>query len=471
MTWQRSASQWFRLPADRLWAVLSRLDRWPEWNPAVASASLEGELREGSQGRYSPAHRLVGPLHRRTAPPFTVTAVEPGKRLAFRQGQPGGGQDIEWALEERDGGTVLTQRVRLEGPLAQQFGLTAGEPLVRHFEAQCARLYRLASAAQPSAGAATDDAGGRGPLFAIAGGSGLLGTLLASHLVCDGQRVAVLTRSPSASPFEQIAWDGRSQGPWAERLGTEPRLAVVNLAGVSMDRPGTEENMALLTASRVEPTRALVEASRRWDRPVERWLQQSGTGIYAATDEPASEFAPIPPDAPGLAAVARDWEASVDGANARHLNIARTGVVLHRDAPTMTRLTVPARLGAGGHLGTGGQYLSWIHATDWVRAARASLGLAPAAGERRVDVPAGVVNVTAPFPVQNSELMARLRDLVGVPVGIPAPEPLLRVAAAVLRTNPNLVLEDIRAVPAALQAAGFTFTYPHLGDALAELGS
>ncbi|WP_077489586.1 DUF1731 domain-containing protein [Sinomonas mesophila] len=470
MTWQRSASQWFRLPADRLWAVLSRLERWPEWNPAIGAASLDGVLREGAQGSYSPAHRLVGPLHRRTAPPFTVTGVESGRRLAFRQGQPGGGQNVEWTLEEGDGGTVFTQRVALEGPLAQPFGLTAGEPLVRRFEAQCARLYRLAASPSSPGGSATDDGDGRGRLFAIAGGSGLLGTLLASDLVRDGHRVAVLTRSPSASPFEQIAWDGRSQGAWAERLGSEPRLSVVNLAGTSMDRPGTEENLAMLTASRVEPTRALVEASRRWERPAERWLQQSGTGIYGATDGPADESAPLPV-VPGLPAVARDWEASVDGSNAAHLNVVRSGVVLHRDAPLMARLTVPARLGAGGHQGTGGQYMSWIHATDWVRAARAVLGLSPAAGERPVDVPAGVVNATAPFPVQNSELMARLRDLVGVPVGIPAPEPLLRVAAAVLRTNPDLVLEDIRAVPAVLQAAGFTFAYPRLGDALAELGS
>ena len=469
MTWQRSASHWFRLPADRLWSVLSRLERWPEWNPAIAQAAVDGTLREGAQGHYSPAHRLVGPLHRRTAPPFTVTAVEPGRRLAFRQGQPGGGQNVEWTLVEGDGGTVLTQRVTLDGPLAQQFGLTAGEPLVRRFEAQCARLYRLASPA-PRPEGRTDDGDGRGPLIVIAGGSGLLGTLLAADLACDGHRVAILTRSPSPSPYEQIAWDGRSQGAWSERLGSEPRLAIVNLAGTSMDRPGTEENFALLTASRVEPTSALVEASQRWGRPAERWLQQSGTGIYGATDGPADESAPLPQLA-GLGAVARAWEDSVVGANAAHVNIMRSGVVFHRDAPLMTRLTVPARLGAGGHLGTGEQYISWIHATDWLRAARSVLGLAPAAGQRPVEVPAGVVNATAPFPVQNSELMARLRDLVGVPVGIPAPEPLLRVAAAVLRTNPDLVLEDIRAVPGVLQAAGFTFEYPRLGDALAELGS
>jgi uncharacterized protein (TIGR01777 family) len=447
---------------------VSRLDRWPEWNPAVGHAELDGAPREGASGRYSPSHRLIGPLHRRTAPAFTVTALDEGRRLALRQPQPGGWQDIEWTLDERDGGTLLTQRVSLHGPLAQQFGLTAGEPLVRNFEMQCARLYRLASA--PGGGAAHDGAQD-GPLTVLAGGSGLLGTLLSANLVCDGRRVAVLTRHPGSSPFEQIQWDGKTQGGWSERLGAEGRLAVVNLSGVSMDRPATEENMALLVGSRVEPTRALVEASKAWDRPAERWLQQSGTSIYGDGDASVDESAPIPPEAPGLAAVARAWEHAAEGAQAEHLTVMRTGVVLHRDAPTMSRLIVPARLGAGGHLGSGTQWMSWIHGTDWVRAARAALGLPPSHSEPDLGLRAPVVNATAPFPVQNRELMARLRDLVGVPVGIPAPEPLLRVAASVLRTNPNLVLESVRAVPGALQLAGFTFEYPQLGSAFRELGS
>ncbi|WP_415856863.1 hypothetical protein, partial [Sinomonas sp. G460-2] len=62
MTWQRTASQWFRLPADRLWAVLERLELWPQWNPAVGSAAVIGSLREGAAGHYSPSHALLGPL-------------------------------------------------------------------------------------------------------------------------------------------------------------------------------------------------------------------------------------------------------------------------------------------------------------------------------------------------------------------------------------------------------------------------
>ncbi|MEA5457173.1 DUF1731 domain-containing protein [Sinomonas sp. JGH33] len=470
MTWQRTSTQWFRLPAERLWTVLERLDRWPEWNTAVGSAAVVGSLREGATGHYSPAHPLMGPLHRRTAPAFRVTAVDPGRRLAFRQPQPGGGQDVEWTLEERAGGTDFTQKVTLDGPLAQQFGLTAGEPLVRGFAAQCARLYRLAAPAAGAPGAASDDGGEHAPLTAIAGGTGFLGTSLGSELVCDGQRVVLLTRARRPSPFEQLAWDGRTPGAWSERLGAEPRLRIVNLAGVSLDMPGTPENLAKLEASRVEPTRTLVEASRTWERPVERWLQQSAVGIYGDSYSEADESTPVPP-VPGLAAVVRAWEAAFDGASAERSVVLRTSVVLAREAAILERLATVARLGGGGPLGTGMQWFSWIHEADWNRAARAALGLPTAPGEGTLDLPDGVVNATSPYPVQNRELMAHLREFVGVPLGIPAPAPLLRVAAGVLRTNPRLALDSVRAVPGVLRAARFDFRYPQLSGAFREIAA
>ncbi|GAB4098722.1 DUF1731 domain-containing protein [Sinomonas halotolerans] len=462
MTWQRSASQWFRLPAERLWDVLSRPERWAEWNPAVAGAALDGGLREGATGHYSPAHRLLGPLHSRTAPAFTVTAAEPVRRLALRQPQPGGHQDIEWTVEERDGGTLFTQTVSLHGPLAQQFGLTAGEPLVRRFAEQCARLYRLAEA---------HDGDRPERLTVLAGGSGFLGTLLAADLTCSGHDVAVLARARRSSPFRQILWDGRRPGAWSEELGRAGSLSIVNLCGADLDRPGTPENLELLERSRTVPTLALAAASREWERPVAHWVQQSGVHVYAGLSEPAGETAPVPESTPGLAAVVRAWEASAAGARAERMSIMRTGVVLHRDAPLMSRLATPARLGAGGHLGTGGQWFSWIHAADWVRAARTALGLPPGPGEEPLGVPAGVMNATAPHPVTNREFMARLRDALGVPAGIPAPTPLFRLAAAVLRTNPDLALDSIRAVPESLLSAGFRFEHPYLASALEEMTS
>lgn len=469
VTWHRTASQWFRLPAGSLWDVLADLRRWPDWNPAVAEASLDGPLAEGATGHYVPASRLMGGLHRRTAPAFTVTGAEPGRRLAFRQPQPGRGwQDVSWTLEERDGGTLFTQSVVLDGPLAQQFGLTAGEPLVRGFAAQCARLHRLAATDSPTD---AHDAEPPRALTVLAGGSGSLGTLLAADLTCSGHEVAVLTRSFKPSPFRQIIWDGRSQGEWTAELGAHERLNIVNLSGVSLDRPGTEENLALLRETRVEPTRALVTASRGWARPVERWVQQSAVGIYGDSPEPMDESTPPPADARGLARVVRDWEAAFDGAAAVHSTVLRTGVVLERDAEILARLTTPARMGAGGHLGTGAQWFSWIHAADWLRIARAALGLPLSAGEGTLELPDGVVNATSPQPVQNRELMAHIREFVGMPVGIPAPAGLLRAVAGVLRTNPDLALDSVRALPGVLKAAGFEFRYPQLAAAFREMGA
>lgn len=468
MTWHRTASQWFQLPADSLWVVLADVRRWPEWNPAVAEARLDSTLAEGAGGHYAPAQRVLGALHRRTAPGFTLTQVDPGRRLVLRQPQPGGAQEIEWQLEERDGGTVFTQRVSLEGPLAQQFGLTAGEPLVRDFAAHCARLYRLAA---PAGTQGASDAAAPRPLTVLAGGDGFLGTLLAADLLCSGHDVALLVRSQRPGPFRQIVWDGRTQGPWSAELGSVERLSLVNLCGVSLDRPATEANLALLRDSRVSPTRALVDASRIWGRPVERWVQQSAVGIYGDSQEPMDETAAPPADAAGLAAVARDWEAAFDPAAASHATVLRTAVVLDRDAAVLARLTAPARFGAGGPLGTGAQWFSWIHSADWLRAARAALGLAPSAGEAALELPPGVVNATSPQPVQNRELMAHIREFVGVPVGIPAPAGLLRAAAGVLRTNPDLALDSVRAVPGVLKRAGFEFRYPQLGAAFREMAA
>ena len=472
MTWHRSASQWFHLPAASLWEVLADVRRWPDWNPAVAEAALEGPLAEGTTGRYAPSHRIVGPLHRRTAPAFTVAQLDPGRSIVLRQPQPGGVQDIAWSLEERDGGTVFTQRVTVEGPLSQQFGLTAGEPLVRGFAPQCARLYRLAASA-PLHGSGTphEEGAPSGPLTVIAGGTGFLGTALASELVCSGYDVALLTRSFTPSPFRQILWNGRDQGEWSTELGAQDRLNVVNLAGLSLDRPGTPENIATLRATRVEPTRALVEASRGWDRPAEHWIQQSAVGIYGDSPAPMDEAVPPPADAPGLAGVVRDWESAFDGASAAHSVVLRTGIVLERDSAILARLTTPSRLGAGGALGTGAQWFSWIHVADWLRIARSALGLPLSAGEGPLELPDGVVNATSPYPVQNRELMAHIREYVGVPVGIPAPAFLLRAAAAVLRTNPALALDSVRALPGVLKASGFEFRYPQLAAAFREMAA
>lgn len=294
----------------------------------------------------------------------------------------------------------------------------------------------------------------------VPGGSGALGRRLCEQLEADGHEVVVLTRRARPGPFRQVEWDGRTVGPWSVELAGS---AVVNLAGELVDRRPTPANIDLLTRSRVEPTRALVEASSALAEPVPVWVQSSTLAIYGdAGDRVLDESAPAADGPPQMAGVARAWEAAVSGANTVRLVVLRTGIVLDVDSPALDRLWALARWGLGGRVGRGTQWTSWIHIEDWLAIVRELL------------VPTGppltgVVHATGPRPVRNAELMAALRRSAGRPAAPPTPEPLVRLGAVFLRTDPALALTGRRAVPSRLLEAGFEFGHPDLDEALADL--
>ncbi|MFT3662153.1 MAG: DUF1731 domain-containing protein [Gordonia sp. (in: high G+C Gram-positive bacteria)] len=306
----------------------------------------------------------------------------------------------------------------------------------------------------------------------IAGGSGALGTRLAADLAARGARPVILTRrvDPTSS-FEQVQWDGRTQGPWVDEITADRRTAVVNLAGRLVDCRPTEANIADLRASRVAATRALVAAAARRTAPVEAWLQAGTTAIWSdAGDHWCDELTPVPPDLPGVAAlpqmtgVARPWEEAVSGAHTERLTVLRTSVVLDRNTPALNRLVMLTRAFLGGRVGSGEQWFSWIHIDDWLAVARAALGLDP-----EVILPNGVVVASSPNPVRNRELMASLRRTLHRPWSPPTPAPLLRMGAVLLRTDPALGLTGRRARSRVLAEAGFEFRHPDLDGALADL--
>lgn len=294
----------------------------------------------------------------------------------------------------------------------------------------------------------------------IAGGSGALGRRLCEDLEARGHQVVVLTRRPRPGPFRQVEWDGRSVGPWASELEGS---AVVNLAGELVDRRPTAANVDLLTRSRVEPTRALVEASATLSEPVPVWVQSSTLAIYGdAGEQVLDESAPPADGPPQMAGVAKAWEAAADGANTERLVTLRTGIVLDNDTPALDRLWSLARWGLGGRVGRGTQWVSWIHIGDWLAIVRELL-------EPRGAALSGVVHATGPSPVRNVDLMAALRRSVDRPAAPPTPKPLVHLGAMVLRTDPALALTGRRAVPARLLEAGFGFRHPDLDEALADL--
>lgn len=293
----------------------------------------------------------------------------------------------------------------------------------------------------------------------LAGGSGSLGRRIAADLTARGDDVVVLTRSIRPQwPHRQVLWDGATAGSWAAELAG---AAVVNLAGELVDRRPTAAGIRLLTRSRVQPTRALVHAGSSLDVPPTVWIQMSTLAIYGDSGEAVLDESTPPAAGPAqMAGVARAWEEAAGEHPAGRQVVLRTGVVLDRDTPALDRLAGLTRWGLGGRIGTGRQWVSWLHITDLLAIVR-----------RSIDDPTmvGVVHATSPHPVRNAELMTGLRQVLRRPAAPPTPVPLVRLGALLLRTDPALALTGRRCVPSRLLHAGFAFAYPRLRPALQDL--
>ncbi|MFI6386059.1 DUF1731 domain-containing protein [Nonomuraea sp. NPDC050540] len=289
--------------------------------------------------------------------------------------------------------------------------------------------------------------------YVLAGGSGALGRSLSVDLVARGHDVVVVTRRPRRGwPFRMVGWDGDLA---AEMSGS----VLINLAGELVDRPPTPANVELLTRSRVEPTRALALAAA--GGPPAVWLQLSTLAIYGEGGESElTEQSPPADGPPQMAGVAKAWEAAAEGAPCGRQVILRTAVVFDRGTPALDRLTGLVRWGLGGRVGGGRQWVSWLHAADFLAIVR-----------RAAEDPAlsGVVHATSPRPVRNAEMMAAFRRVLRRPPAPPTPEPMVRLGSRVLRTDPALALTGRRCVPARLTGMGFRFRHPELEEAIGDL--
>ncbi|GAB2932693.1 TIGR01777 family oxidoreductase [Rhodococcus aerolatus] len=292
----------------------------------------------------------------------------------------------------------------------------------------------------------------------VAGGTGALGRPLCDHLAERGHEVVVLTRDPRPHVHRQVGWDGRTVGGWADELAG---AAVVNLCGGLVDGRPTAENVARARASVVDPTRALATAAAALDEPVPVWLQASTLAVHGdAGDTEVDETTPPADGPPQLAGVARAWEQAAADVAATRTVLLRTATVLDVGAPALEHVVELTLRGRGGRIGSGAQWVSWVHAEDWVAVAHRALtdpGLS------------GPLVVAAPGPVRNAELMAALRARLGRRLALPTPAALVRVAARFEHTDPARTLGGCRAVPRALLAHGVEFRFPDLDAALDDL--
>jgi uncharacterized protein (TIGR01777 family) len=268
----------------------------------------------------------------------------------------------------------------------------------------------------------------------------------------------------------QVRWDAASVGDWAAEV--DGADVVINLAGRSVNTRYTDANRRAIMDSRVDSTRAVGEAIARAERPPPVWLQASTATIYAHRfDAPNDEHEGLiggdEPDAPDSWAfsveVARAWERT-----AAEADTPRTRLVLLRTSMLMSPdrggifdvLATLVRRRLGGPVAGGRQYVSWIHHQDFVRA------LFWLIEHEEVD---GPVNLTAPNPLPQADLMRALREAAGVRVGLPATSWMAAIGAFAMRTETELVLKSRRVVPRRLLDGGFGFEHPDWPEAARDL--
>jgi uncharacterized protein (TIGR01777 family) len=295
----------------------------------------------------------------------------------------------------------------------------------------------------------------------ITGATGFIGRALVLRLQRDGHALSALVRdvqrarSRIGADVALVAADADND-EFAEALLHAD--AVVNLAGEPLIGRWTARRRARMFDSRVRLTERLVAAMRATGTPPRVLVSGSAVGYYGDRgDEVLTEE--NPPGDDFLAELCSEWERAAFGAE--HLGVrvltVRTGIVLGRDGGALAKLLTPFRLGVGGRLGGGRQYMPWIHLHDYVDVISAAL-----ADERY----SGAVNATAPAPVTNREFTRALGAAVRRPAFLPVPGLALKAALGEAST---VLLASQRALPKRLEELGFGFRFSTIDPALADI--
>jgi uncharacterized protein (TIGR01777 family) len=294
----------------------------------------------------------------------------------------------------------------------------------------------------------------------IIGGSGMIGTALARQLIADQNQVTILSRNPSAHAappgVSLVQWDGRTSAGWSQRMNDVD--AVVNLNGASIGAGlWTKRRKLVLTDSRLNAGAAITEAIQQAEHKPEVLIQASEIGYYRPSAETVlDETSPQSGDFQGN--LCQVWEEStlpVEQLGVRRV-VIRSGVVLARGALIMRMFLLPFRFFAGGPVGSGRQYLSWIHIEDEISGILFLLKNKQASG---------VFNLMSPQPVRNDEMGKIIGRILRRPYWFPVPAFALRL---VLGEMSSIVLDSWRGVPARLNALDFQFKFPDIESAVRD---
>jgi hypothetical protein len=302
----------------------------------------------------------------------------------------------------------------------------------------------------------------------ITGGTGLVGRALSADLASDGHQVVVLSRAPERATglhpdVRAGRWDGRTANGWAQLA--DGADAIVNLAaaqlagGRLLPSRWTAERKRIIRDSRVQAGQAVVEAVSQASQKPGVVIQSSGVGYYGFRgDEQVTEDAQ--PGDDFLARMAHDdWEPSTEPVEEMGVRrvVIRTAAVLDATEGALPSMMLPFRFFVGGPMGSGKQWLSWIHILDEVAAIRFLIDHQEASGP---------FNLSAPTPMTNADFSRELGRAMGRPSFVPIPGFAMKLAFGEVT---SVLLEGQRAIPERLQALGFEFRFPDAEAALENL--
>ncbi|WP_203334731.1 TIGR01777 family oxidoreductase [Planococcus beigongshangi] len=295
--------------------------------------------------------------------------------------------------------------------------------------------------------------------IAITGGTGFAGKEMTQLFQQHGHEVYILTRSPkpSGNGLKYVQWLTEGAQPENELEGTD---AFVNLAGSSInDGRWDDEQKELIYSSRVEATNEVLRIIRAMDEKPKVLVNASAVGLYPASTEKTytEKSAEIGDDF--LAKTVVEWERLAEEAEEMGVRVAmgRFGIILGKKDGALPLMALPYKLFGGGTVGSGRQWLSWIHVHDVARAILFAI---------ETDDLEGPFNVTAPYPKRMKDFGKEIARALGRPHWFPVPEFALK---AVLGDKSRLVLEGQRVLPEVLQQHGFEFDYADLRSALADI--
>jgi uncharacterized protein len=287
----------------------------------------------------------------------------------------------------------------------------------------------------------------------LAGGTGFLGSFLASKFRANGNHIIIISRHDS-----DVTWyDGEAIVNTLD--GAD---AIINLAGKSVDCRYNEKNKNEVLESRIETTKAIGEAIQKCSHPPKLWINSSTATIYRhAEDRPMTEE--DGEIGTGFSVnVALQWEKTFFDFRllATRQVALRMAIVLGREGGAMQPLKRLVQFGFGGKQGKGNQMFSWIHIGDVYGI------IVFLMGRENLN---GVFNCSSPNPVTNEMFMETLRNVLNKKIGLPSPEWLLKMGAVIIRTETELILKSRWVLPGRLLKSGYTFSYSSLQKAFEEI--